>query len=104
MAAVRCLCREAANLNVGGSNPIPATTFVITPSPSRSNRRDGFVQSSEPVDKHRIALALIRGRKRLLMKSGGRPPDRFATLALSRLKQGFDSPRERHFPGQAIDF
>ena len=24
-----------------GSNPVPATTFVITHSPSRSNRRDG---------------------------------------------------------------
>ena len=30
------------NLKVIGSNPIPATTFVITRSPSRSNRRDGL--------------------------------------------------------------
>jgi len=29
-------------LKVIGSNPIPATTFVITHSPSRFNRRDGF--------------------------------------------------------------
>src|SRR6266581_856218 len=33
--------RQAHNLKVTGSNPIPATTFVITHSPSRSNRRDG---------------------------------------------------------------
>jgi hypothetical protein len=30
-----------------GSNPVPATTFVITHSPSRSNRRDGSVLSGE---------------------------------------------------------
>jgi hypothetical protein len=35
------------NLKVIGSNPIPATTFVITHSPSRSNRRDGFGLSEE---------------------------------------------------------
>jgi hypothetical protein len=35
------------NLKVIGSNPIPATTFVITHSPSRSNRRDGFGFSEE---------------------------------------------------------
>ena len=33
---------QAHNLKVIGSNPIPATTFVITHSPSRSNRWDGF--------------------------------------------------------------
>src|SRR5882762_6530374 len=32
----------AHNLKVTGSNPVPATTFVITHSPSRSNRQDGF--------------------------------------------------------------
>src|SRR5712664_4576090 len=34
-------CEQAHNLKVIGSNPIPATTFVITRSPSRSNLRDG---------------------------------------------------------------
>src|SRR5436190_974266 len=33
---------QAHNLKVIGSNPIPATTFIITHLPSRSNRRDGF--------------------------------------------------------------
>ncbi len=32
---------SAHNLKVIGSNPIPATTFIITHLPSRSNRRDG---------------------------------------------------------------
>src|SRR5438046_10266835 len=41
------VARHAHNLKVIGSNPIPATTFVITPSPSRSNRRDGFNLSEE---------------------------------------------------------
>ena len=36
------VARQAHNLKVIGSNPIPATNFVITHSPSRSNRRDGF--------------------------------------------------------------
>jgi hypothetical protein len=36
------VARQAHNLKVIGSNPIPATTFVITHSPSRSNRRDGL--------------------------------------------------------------
>src|ERR1700738_2072204 len=35
------VARQAHNLKVTGSNPVPATTFVITHSPSRSNRRDG---------------------------------------------------------------
>src|SRR5713226_3137513 len=39
--------RQAHNLKVIGSNPIPATTFVITHSPSRSNHRDGFGFSEE---------------------------------------------------------
>src|SRR6266436_710178 len=39
--------RQAHNLKVIGSNPIPATTFIITLSPSRSNRRDGFGFSGE---------------------------------------------------------
>ena len=34
--------RQAHNLKVIGSNPIPATTFVITHSPSRSDSRDGL--------------------------------------------------------------
>jgi hypothetical protein len=38
---------QAHNLKVIGSNPIPATTFVITHSPSRSDRRDGFGFSEE---------------------------------------------------------
>src|ERR1700687_4595713 len=46
--------RQAHNLKVIGSNPIPATTFVITHSPSRPNRRDGLTFSGErgdsPVD------------------------------------------------------
>src|ERR1700737_337726 len=33
---------QAHNLKVIGSNPIPATTFIIIHSPSRSNRRNGF--------------------------------------------------------------
>jgi hypothetical protein len=33
---------QAHNLKVIGSNPIPATAFVITHSPSRSNHRDGL--------------------------------------------------------------
>ncbi len=37
----RRVIRQAYNVNVTGSNPVPATTFVITHSPSRSNRRDG---------------------------------------------------------------
>jgi hypothetical protein len=37
--------RQAHNLKVTGSNPVPATTFVITHSPSRSNRRDGRYSS-----------------------------------------------------------
>src|SRR5258707_2207527 len=40
-------CEQAHNLKVIGSNPIPATTFVITHSPSRSNRRDGSCISGE---------------------------------------------------------
>src|SRR6266508_5028220 len=39
--------RRAHNLKVIGSNPIPATTFVITHSPSRFNRRDGLSFSGE---------------------------------------------------------
>jgi hypothetical protein len=39
--------RQAHNLKVIGSNPIPATTFVITHSPSRSNHPDGFGFSEE---------------------------------------------------------
>ena len=39
--------RQAHNLKVTGSNPIPATTFVITHSPSRFNRRDGLSFSGE---------------------------------------------------------
>ena len=35
------------HLKATGSNPVPATTFVITHSPSRSNRRDGFGFSEE---------------------------------------------------------
>ena len=35
------------NLINRGSNPVPATTFVITHSPSRSNRWDGFSFSGE---------------------------------------------------------
>ncbi len=46
--------RQAHNLKVIGSNPIPATTFVITRSPSRSNDWDGLTFSGErgdsPVD------------------------------------------------------
>ncbi len=41
------VARQAHNLKVIGSNPIPATTFVITHSPSRSNRRDRFSFSGE---------------------------------------------------------
>jgi hypothetical protein len=33
---------KAHNLKVTGSNPVPATTFVITRSPSQFNRRDGL--------------------------------------------------------------
>ena len=51
------------NLKVTGSNPIPATTFVISSSASRSNRRDGcFLGKSDPADKS-SATALILGRK-----------------------------------------
>jgi hypothetical protein len=39
--------RQAHNLKVIGSNPILATTFIITRSPSRSDRRDGFTFSEE---------------------------------------------------------
>lgn len=34
--------RQSHNLELGGSNPFPATTFIITHSPSRSNDRDGL--------------------------------------------------------------
>jgi hypothetical protein len=37
--------RQTHNLKVIGSNPVPATTFVITRSPFRSNRRDGLTFS-----------------------------------------------------------
>ena len=36
------VARQAHNLKVIGSNPIPATTFLITRSPSRSSHRGGF--------------------------------------------------------------
>src|SRR6266478_5926591 len=39
--------RQAHNLKITGSNPVPATTFIITHSPSRSNRRDGRGSSME---------------------------------------------------------
>ena len=44
------VARQAHNLKVASSNLAPATTFVITHSPSRSNRRDGFgfLGKSEP--------------------------------------------------------
>jgi hypothetical protein len=35
------------NLKVIGSNPIPATTFIITHLPFRSNHQDGFGFSEE---------------------------------------------------------
>ena len=35
--------RQAHNLKVIGSNPIPATTFVITRSPSRSKCPSGIL-------------------------------------------------------------
>src|SRR5712671_700613 len=41
------VARQAHNLKVIGSNPIPATTFVIIHSPYRSNRRDGSSFSEE---------------------------------------------------------
>ena len=37
-----------------GSDPIPATTFVITHSPSRSNHRDGFGFSEERSGRDRV--------------------------------------------------
>ena len=40
------VARQAHNLKVTGSNPVPATTFVITFSPSRSNDRGGFPQNA----------------------------------------------------------
>ena len=41
------VARQAHNLKVIGSNPIPATKIVITHSPSRSNHWDGFRFSEE---------------------------------------------------------
>ena len=46
MAAVRCLRREAANLNVGGSNPIPATIQTCKP-PVPSGRGFRFERNRE---------------------------------------------------------
>jgi hypothetical protein len=48
------VARQAHNLKVTGSNPVPATTFVITRSPSRFNRRDGFSFSGGTVGRSRL--------------------------------------------------
>jgi hypothetical protein len=50
--------RQAHNLKVTGSNPVPATSFVITRSPSRSNRRDGlaFLGNAGVTEQVRVLL------------------------------------------------
>src|SRR5712675_1174005 len=52
------VARQAHNLKVTGSNPVPATTFVITRSPSRSNRRDGlaFLGNAGVTEQVRVLL------------------------------------------------
>jgi hypothetical protein len=50
---------QAHNLKVIGSNPIPATTFVITRLPSRSDSRDGFPLCEEDRDAAAAAAARI---------------------------------------------
>jgi hypothetical protein len=57
------------NLKVTGSNSVPAATFIITHSPSRSNRRDGSVFSGERGTERqtvRLRAALLVGGYRRL--------------------------------------
>ena len=42
------VARQAHNLKAAGSNPAPATSFVITHSPSRSDRPGGFAFYAHP--------------------------------------------------------